>query len=327
MSARGAASSIVAFHRRLQRADRIDFRDHDAAARLAQAGGRALADVAEARDHRHLARHHHVGAAADAVDQRFAAAIEVVEFRLGDGIVDVDRREQQPAVLLHLVEAVDAGGGLLGDAADRGALARVPAGALLVGLQDRGVEDLLLLVGRLRDQRRILLRAHAQMDQQRGVAAVVQDHVRRAAIGPFEDAVGVVPVVHERLALDREDRRAAGRDRRGGVVLGRVDVARRPAHVGAQRLQRLDQHRGLDRHVQRAGDARALEGLRRAVFGADRHQTGHLGLRHRDLLAAPFGEVDVGDAILGSDGHRRLLGRDGTRGRQPVRSARDISAP
>src|SRR6478736_1831279 len=89
------ARYFIAFHRRLQRADRIDFGNHDAAAGLAQRGGRALADVAEARDHRGLAGHHHVGAAADAVDQRFTAAIEVVELRLGHAVVDVDRRPQQ----------------------------------------------------------------------------------------------------------------------------------------------------------------------------------------------------------------------------------------
>ena len=72
-----------------------------------------------------------------------------------------------------------------------------------------------------------------------------------------------LPVFLERLALVREHRRAALRDRGGGVVLRRVDVARRPAHVGAERLQRLDQHGGLDRHVQRAGDARAAQRLRR----------------------------------------------------------------
>ena len=62
---------LIALHRGLQRADRIDLRDHDAASRLAQRGGRALADIAEAGDHGDLAGHHHVGAAADAVDQRF----------------------------------------------------------------------------------------------------------------------------------------------------------------------------------------------------------------------------------------------------------------
>ena len=51
-------------------------------------------------------------------------------------------------------------------------------------------------------------------------------------------------------------------DRRGGVVLGREDVAGRPAHLGAEGDQRLDQDGGLDGHVQRAGDAGALERLR-----------------------------------------------------------------
>ena len=85
-----------------------------------QRGGRALAHVAIAADHGHLAGHHHVGAAADGVDQRFAAAVLVVELRLGDAVVDVDRREGQLALLLQLIEAVHAGGGLFRDALDRG---------------------------------------------------------------------------------------------------------------------------------------------------------------------------------------------------------------
>ena len=56
----------------------------------------------------------------------------------------------------------------------------------------------------------------------------------------------------------------AGGDRRRGVILRREDVAARPAHFGAQVDQRLDQHRGLNGHVQRAGDAHALQRLFRA---------------------------------------------------------------
>jgi hypothetical protein len=59
----------------------------------------ALADVAVAADHGDLAGDHHVGGALDAVDQRFAAAVEVVELGLGDRVVDVDGREQQLAFL------------------------------------------------------------------------------------------------------------------------------------------------------------------------------------------------------------------------------------
>ena len=41
-----------------------------------------------------------------------------------------------------------------------------------------------------------------------------------------------------------------------------------------------------------------LSGLRRAVLCAQRHQAGHLVLGERDLLAAPFGELDVGDLVF-----------------------------
>jgi hypothetical protein len=67
----------------------------------------------------------------------------------------------------------------------------------------------------------------------------------------------------------------------------------------AQRTSGLDQDRGLDRHVQRAGDARALERLRLGVLPADRHQRGHLGLGDRDLLAAPVRQFQVGDLVVG----------------------------
>ena len=88
-----------AFHRRLQGVDRIDLGDDHARAHAAQRVRRALAHVAVAADDRHLAGDHHVGGALDAVGQRLAAAVEVVELRLGHRVVDVDRRNQQLALL------------------------------------------------------------------------------------------------------------------------------------------------------------------------------------------------------------------------------------
>ena len=109
---------LVAFHRRLQRADRIDLGDDDAAALAAQRLRAALADLAVAADHRDLAAQHDVGRAVQPVGQRVPAAVDVVELALRDRVVDVDRREEQRAVLHHLVEAVHAGGRLLGHAAN-----------------------------------------------------------------------------------------------------------------------------------------------------------------------------------------------------------------
>ena len=119
---------------------------------------------------------------------------------------------------------------------------------------------------------------------------------------PVEHAGGVVPVILQALALDREYRNAGRRNRGSGVILGRIDVARYPAHIGAKRRQRLDQHRGLDRHVQGARDARALQRLLGAVFLAGRHQARHLGLGERDFLAAEIGKPDVGDDVIGKAG-------------------------
>ena len=285
-------------HRRLQRADGVHFRHDDAGARALERGGRALAHVAIAADHGHLAGHHHIGAAADGIHQQLAAAVLVVELGLGDAVVDVDRREGQLALLLQLIEAVHAGGGLFRDALDRGPDLVEPARLLLDALLDGGEEAFLLFRLGVRDERGVLLGLGAEQDIERGVAAVVEDHVGGLAVRPVEDARGEIPVFLQRLALEGEDRDAGGGDRRGGMVLGGIDVARGPAHLGAQRHQRLDQHGGLDGHVQRARDAGAAERLQRLVFGAGGHEAGHLHLGHLDFLAAPLGQLDVGNMIV-----------------------------
>src|SRR5207344_2750544 len=86
---------LVALHRRLQRADGVDLGDDDPGALTAQRLRAALPDVAVATHDGDLAGEHDVGGAADAVDERVAAAVQVVELRLRDRVVDVDGGEQQ----------------------------------------------------------------------------------------------------------------------------------------------------------------------------------------------------------------------------------------
>ena len=99
------------FHRRLQGVDGIDFGDDDARAESAQRMRAAFADIAVAADDRDFAGDHDVRGALDAVGERFAAAVEIVELRFGDGVVDVDGRHQQLAGFQHLIKAMHAGGG------------------------------------------------------------------------------------------------------------------------------------------------------------------------------------------------------------------------
>ena len=136
------------------------------------------------------------------------------------------------------------------------------------------------------------------MQQQGRIAAIIEDQIGMRGLRPLEDLVRVLPVLDQRFAFVGKHGRAACGNRGGGVVLGREHVAGGPAHLGAEGLQRLDQHRGLNGHVQRAGDARAAQRLRGCEFLADGHKTGHLGLGDGDFLAAPVGELQVGDVVV-----------------------------
>ena len=151
-----------------------------------------------------------------------------------------------------------------------------------------------------------LLVLDALVDEQGGVAAVVEDHVRAAGGGvrPGQRLLGAPPVLLQGLALPGEDRDAlrvlrgavrADGDGGGGVVLGGEDVAGGPADLGAEGDQGLDEDGGLHGHVQRAGDAGAGQRLGGGVLLADGHQAGHLVLGEGDLLAAELGQGEVGD--------------------------------
>ena len=252
-----------------------------------------------------------------------ATAVEVVELGLGDAVVDVDRREQQLAGLLHPVQAVDAGGGLLGDAPDAGGDLR-PA-LRVVGQRgaQRGEEDVPLLgvvVGGVRDGAGGL-ELGTLVDQHGGVAAIVEDEVGAPAPGPTEDLLGGPPVLLEGLALPCEDRDAAQVVGRpvgsadgcsGGVVLGGEDVAAGPADLGAEGGQRLDQHRRLHGHVQRAGDAGPGEGLFVGELGPQRHESRHLVLGQANLVAAELVQGQVGNAVVLVQGHDDSFGLLGT---------------
>jgi hypothetical protein len=103
MSALSAAYSMVtdavAFHRGLQAQIGSISVTHTCARRAAP--GPSPCPRRRSRHHGDLAGDHHVGGALDAVHQRFAAAVEVVELALGDRVVDVDGAEQQRALGRH----------------------------------------------------------------------------------------------------------------------------------------------------------------------------------------------------------------------------------
>src|SRR4029453_17201735 len=101
------------------------------------------------------------------------------------------------------VEAMDAGRRLLGDALDALADARPLLRVLAQrALQQREEDAELLGAGRGGIRHGAgLLELGALVDEHRGVAAVVEDHVRSVAARPGQRLLGAPPVLLERLAL------------------------------------------------------------------------------------------------------------------------------
>ncbi len=318
---------LVAVHGRLQRVDRVDLADDDARALPAQSIRRALAHVAVAADEDGLAAHEHVGGAVEPVGQRVSDAVLVVELALRHRVVDVDGREEQFSVAVQLVEAVHARRGLFRHAQDALADDRPALRVALQRLAQRLEHDAPLVAVALDrvGNRARGLELGALVHEHRGVAAIVEDEggaLRHAVLvsTEAENLLRRPPVLVERLALPSEDGGALGLlggsgraddDGGGGFVLRREDVAAGPAHVGPEGAQRLDEHRGLHGHVQRAGDAGALQRLVRPELVAQAHEARHLVLSEADLVPAGLGEVQVGDLVV-----EPVAGVDGEGGRK-----------
>src|SRR5580700_7368360 len=108
-----------------------------------------------------------------------AAAVKIVEFALGDAVVDVDGGEEERAGRLHFVKTMNAGGGFLGDALDFGGNL-VPALGVLLKALGKELEDFLelLVIGGIgRGDFAGVFVFKALVDQEGGVTAVVDDLV------------------------------------------------------------------------------------------------------------------------------------------------------
>ena len=150
----------------------------------------------------------------------------------------------------------------------------------------------------LRHNGRILFSLNTQVQQKRRVTAVVEDHVGKAFVIPLKDAVGVFPVVVERLTLDGKHRHAVSGDRGRCMVLRGEDVAGSPADLSTQSRECFNEYRRLNGHVKRTGNTGASQRFLTGILLADCHQAGHFSLGNGDFLAAPVGQVHVGNDIL-----------------------------
>ncbi len=248
----------VAFHGRLQGADGVNLGDQYCCPHAAQGLGAAFAHITISDHHGDLAGNHHVSGPLDAVDKRFTAAVEVVEFGFGNRIVHIKGRAEERLLAAHLVETVHTGGGFF----------RHPAHSA--------------------HQLRILL-VHYQGE----VAAVIKEHVRPPVVRPEDGLLNAPPKFLLGLSLPGKGGDTCGHHGGCGVILGGKDVAGRPAQISPQMHQGFHKHRSLDGHVQTSGNACTLERLVPAELFPQGHQPGHLCFGNGYFLAAPISQVEV----------------------------------
>ena len=140
----------------------------------------------------------------------------------------------------------------------------------------------------------------AFVDQQRDVAAVVDDQLRAFAAGMVSGRERAIPVFLQGLAFPGEDRHAGLRDRGGGLVLGARKCCNWPSALTRPSSTSVSIRTAVSMVMCSEPVTRTpLSGLLRRVFLADRHQPGHFLLGDLDLFAAPFGQADVFDFVIG----------------------------
>ena len=149
------------------------------------------------------------------------------------------------------------------------------------------------------------------MDEQGDVATVIDDEFGAFSAGVRDGLLGAPPVFFQGFAFPREDGDTGGCDGCGCVVLGGEDVATGPAHGCSEVHEGLDEHSGLDGHVQGTRDAHSGEGFRGSVFFADGHEARHFLFGDGDFFTAPIGEGEVADfevCCYGSLGEHDVVG-------------------
>jgi len=265
---------FITLHDCLKSIDGVNFGNNNTSTLATKRLSTALSDITITSDNGNLSGNHDVGGTLNTVQQRLAAAIEVIELGLSNRVVNVDSRNLQLSLLKALVKVVYTSSGLFRDTLDTS--------------KEIGV---------------------AIVNNVGKVASVVEDHVKGLAIGEEDGLLNAPLVLLLGLALPGIDGDASGSDSGSSVVLSRENVARRPSDLSTESSQGLDENGSLDGHMKAAGNPGALKGLRLTMALAKSHKARHFLLSEVELLTTPCSKVDVSHLVGGTI--LELLGKNG----------------
>jgi len=301
--------NLETIHASLESADRVNLGDADASTSSLHGLSATLTDITETGNADVLTGEHDVGGTHDTIGERVTATVDVIELGLGDGVVNVDGREEELTLVGHLVETVNTGGGLLGNTEDGLGDLGPLSGVLLDGLTEELEDDLVLTISNrlgIREGTILgegLLSLDTLVDEESDITTIIDDHVGGTlSIGPDDGLVSAPPVLLEGLTLPGEDSSSLGsNDGSSSVILGGEDVARAPTNLSTESSEGLDEDSGLDGHVEGTGDTGTLEGLGSTELSTAGHETGHLNLGELEILTTPLSKGHISDLVVGAE--------------------------
>src|SRR5258707_14042408 len=154
------------------------------------------------------------------------AAVEIVELRFRDGIVDIDRGNEEASFFVHLVKATHAGGGLLRHTAPILHDLMPAIGILALNFEQQILYDLLFLVCRFRLRPiAAFFQFVAFMNEQCCFATIIDAELRAFAFGVRDCAISAALVILERFAFPPEPSDAAFGYGRGSMIFRGKNVA------------------------------------------------------------------------------------------------------
>lgn len=265
---------LITLNSSLEGVDGVNLSDENAGTHAVQGLSATLSDVTVAGNNGDLSSDHDIGSTLDTVNERLTATVQVVEFRLGDGVIDVDGRDEQLAILEHFVQVVNTSGSLL----------RETVAAL---------EHLRVLA----------------VDKRGQITTVIKDKVELLSILESAELLLQAPVVLLfGLTLPGKDRDTGSGNGSGSMILGGEDVAAGPGDLGSESSQGFDKDSSLDGHVETTRNASTLQGLISSILAADGHETRHLNLGEFNLAAPEGSQGDVCDLeLVGGGSHGKSV--------------------
>ena len=300
----------VSFHTGLESANGVNFRHIDDTTVGSHGSGTSFTDVTVSANDSLFTSQHDIGGTHDTIRQGVLATVEIVEFGLGDGVIDVDGGKEQTAILFHGVQTVHTSSSFFTDAlAATGNLVPFVGFTAFEETTDDGEDNLEfgIVGGTWVGESSVLeigvLGLFTFMNQQGHVSTIIDDNVGTVSFavvfGPGQGIERALPVLFERLSLPGKDgSRLVTSDSSGSVILRGENVTRAPSNISAEFLERFNEHGSLDRHVQRTRNASVAEGLGGTVLGTARHQTGHFDFGEFNVLATVVSQTDISDCCM-----------------------------